>query len=59
MRGYFDGLFAFLEHQIGEQFVKPVYREMLILEESADILLDRFGQYRAPKVRKWLRPDET
>jgi uncharacterized protein (TIGR00730 family) len=59
VRGYFDSLFGFLEHQIEEQFVKPVYREMLILEEDSDVLLDRFEQYRAPKVRKWLGQDET
>ena len=59
VRGYFDSLFSFLEHQIEEQFVKPVYREMLILEQEADVLLDRFSQYQAPRVKKWLRPDET
>jgi hypothetical protein len=32
---------------------------MLILEEDADIMLDRFAHYRAPRVRKWLQPDET
>lgn len=59
VRGYFDSLFRFLDHQIEEQFVKPVYREMLILEEDAAAMLNRFGDYRAPKVKKWLQPDET
>ena len=59
VQGYFDHLFTFLEHAIEEQFVKPVYREMLILEEHADALLRRFDDYRAPKVKKWLGPDET
>lgn len=59
VRGYFKNLFDFLEHAFEEQFVKPVYRDMLILEEDAGILLSRFDQYRAPSVRKWLHPDET
>ena len=59
IEGYFNNLFAFLEHAIDEQFVKPIYREMLILEQDADVLLERFDHYRAPRVRKWLRPDET
>lgn len=59
VRGYYDHLFSFLEHQIEEQFVKPLYREMLILETDAEELLRRFEHYQAPKVRKWLTPDET
>jgi uncharacterized protein (TIGR00730 family) len=59
VQGYFDHLFTFLEHAIEEQFVKPVYREMLLMEGSAERLLDRFEEYRAPRVRKWMRPSET
>lgn len=56
--GYFDGLFAFLEHAIEEQFVKPEYRELLILEADPEALLDRFAAYRAPRIHKWIDADE-
>lgn len=56
---YFDGLFSFLEHAIEEQFVKPEYRQMLLMENSATHLLDRFSAYRPPVVRKWISPEET
>ena len=59
VEGYFDGLFSFLEHQVEEQFVKPEYRSMLILERDAETLLDRFASYQAPKIRKWIAPGET
>jgi uncharacterized protein (TIGR00730 family) len=59
VHGYFDGLFSFLEHAIDEQFVKPIYRNMLIMAERSDELLERFESYQAPKVRKWLSPSET
>jgi len=59
VEGYFDGLFQFLEHAIDEQFVKPVYREMLLMEEDAELLLQRFSSYNAPRVKKWLTPEET
>jgi uncharacterized protein (TIGR00730 family) len=59
INGYFDGLFAFLEHAIEEQFVKPEYRAMLLLENHAADLLDRFADYRAPKVHKWITDEET
>jgi uncharacterized protein (TIGR00730 family) len=57
--GYYDGLFTFLEHAIDQQFVKPAYREMLIMETESARLLDRFEAYRAPRVRKWISPSET
>jgi uncharacterized protein (TIGR00730 family) len=57
--GYYDGLFDFLEYTISEQFVKPIYREMLIMEDQAETLLSRFENYQAPQVKKWLDPDET
>ncbi|HET6591316.1 MAG TPA: TIGR00730 family Rossman fold protein [Xanthomonadales bacterium] len=59
VHGYFDGLFAFLEHAVEEQFVKPEYRPMLIMEDSPEDLLERFDRYRAPQVRKWLTPSQT
>lgn len=57
--GYYDDLARFLEHAMGEEFVREAYREMLIVEREPSALLDRFAAYRAPRVRKWLGPDET
>jgi uncharacterized protein (TIGR00730 family) len=57
--GYYDGLFAFLEHAVEEGFVRPVYRDILILEDAPEDLLQRFAAYRAPKIHKWLTRSET
>ena len=57
--GYYDDLARFLEHAMAEEFVREAYREMLIVEETPAALLDRFAAYRAPRVRKWLGPEET
>jgi uncharacterized protein (TIGR00730 family) len=56
---YYDQLFAFLENAIEQQFVKEEYRPMIIMENAPDTLLDRFEKYRAPKVKKWIGPEET
>ena len=56
---YYDPLFAFLENAIEQQFVKEEYRPMIIMDEAPAVLLDRFDHYRAPKVRKWIGPEET
>jgi uncharacterized protein (TIGR00730 family) len=56
---YYDHLYAFLEKAIEQQFVKEAYRPMIIMDETPGSLLDRFSDYRAPKVKKWIGPEET
>jgi uncharacterized protein (TIGR00730 family) len=56
---YYDQLFAFLEYAIDQRFVKEEYRPMIMMDRAPAALLDRFSQYRAPKVRKWIGPEET
>lgn len=56
---YYDHLFAFLEYAIDQQFVKEEFRPMMIMEEDPATLLDRFAEYRAPRVKKWIGPEET
>lgn len=57
--GYYDPLIAFLEHATTEQFVSRTHRSMLLVEREADVLLDRFADYRPPVVAKWVDKDET
>jgi len=57
--GYFDELYRFLERAVAEGFVREAYRPMIVLDESCERLLDRFAAYRAPRVRKWIRTEET
>ena len=57
--GYYDHLFTFLEKAVEEQFVKPEFRPMIMMDDSASALLRRFDEYRAPKVKKWIGPEET
>jgi len=57
--GYFDALTTFLDHAVAEQFVKPPHRAILIVEQTPDVLLDRFASYQAPTVQKWVGKAET
>lgn len=52
--GYYDGLAQFLDHIVAEQFVKPVHRDMLIVERDLDSLLSALASYEAPIVDKWI-----
>lgn len=42
IEGYYDGLVAFLDHAVDEQFVKSVDRSMLLIEKHPKHLLDAF-----------------
>lgn len=57
--GYFDHLGAFLEHAMEQRFVREENRPMVMMETEGTALLDRFAAYRAPRVRKWIGPEET
>ena len=41
VNGYFDGLLAFLEHAVAEGYVVRAHRDLLVVAESVDDLLDR------------------
>ena len=56
---YYDELAAFLEKAIENRFVKDEFRPMMMIDESPGSLLDRFADYSAPHVRKWIGPEET
>lgn len=56
---YYDHLFAFLDHAVEQKFVKEEFQPMIMMENEPGRLLDRFDEYRAPRVKKWIGPEET
>jgi uncharacterized protein (TIGR00730 family) len=54
VRGYFDGLLAFLDHSIAEQFVRREYRAMMPVSDSVKGILDLLAAYRPLAVEKWI-----
>ena len=56
---YYDHLFAFLDHAVEQKFVKEEFRPMIMMDHEPARLLDRFDDYRAPRVKKWIGAEET
>jgi uncharacterized protein (TIGR00730 family) len=52
---YFNGLLAFLDHAVKENFIESVNRSMLLVDKDPDSLLSKFMSYKAPHVDmvKW------
>ncbi len=57
--GYYDLLSGFLDHAVAERFVNQPHRSLLMVEDDPDVLLDRFGAYEPPTMRKWVSKTET
>jgi uncharacterized protein (TIGR00730 family) len=50
--GYYDKLIAFLDHAVGQQFVKAEYRTMVLVDKDPEKLLEKFAAYQPPKIDK-------
>lgn len=50
--GYYDHLIAMIDHMVSEGFLKPAYRDMVLVDDDLERLLDRFTDY-VPPVYRW------
>jgi uncharacterized protein (TIGR00730 family) len=59
VNGYFDPLLAFLDHALGERFVRPEHRSLILTDTDPALLLDRMALYHSPIIDKWMDRDQT
>jgi uncharacterized protein (TIGR00730 family) len=52
--GYYASFLTLLDRAVEEGFLRPQHRAMVLVERSADALLDRLATYRPPVVEKWI-----
>ena len=57
--GYYDALLAFLDHMAQHGFCLAQDREMLIVDDSPERLLDKLDQYKPPAIEKWWMTAES
>ena len=57
--GYYAPLEAMLDHAVDQRFLRPQTRAMLVRDDSLDGLLERFADWDAPGLPKWLDRDAT
>lgn len=51
---YFDALLAFLDHAVGERFVRPEHRDLVVVAEEVADLLTRLDAVVPPATPKWI-----
>ncbi len=59
VRGYYTQLAAFLDHAVAERFVTAEHREMLVVEQRAEALIEAFRRWRPPVRTKWIDRSEA
>jgi uncharacterized protein (TIGR00730 family) len=59
VEGYFDRLVEYLDHAVAERFLAREHREMLVIADDPDVLIERLKQVRLPQVTKWIAQGET
>jgi hypothetical protein len=57
--GFYDRLSSFLDHIVEEAFLRPIHRDMLIVERDVDALFASLAAYEAPQVVKWIAKEDT
>jgi uncharacterized protein (TIGR00730 family) len=56
--GFYDRLLGFLDFVMGEAFMRPIHRNMLLVSETPEGLLTKMEGYRAPPETRWIGRDE-
>ena len=57
--GFYDHLKLLMDQMVISGFLKEIYRDMLLIDESIDGLLKQMKNYAAPSVGKWIQKEET
>lgn len=53
--GFYTRLIQFLDHTTGEGFIRPQHRELVLVEDGAEKILERLKNFRPPNEVKWVR----
>jgi hypothetical protein len=59
VNGYFNHLHAFVHHMCDEGFLNTTVRDLILVDDNAERLLERMKNYRAPEIYKWITEEEV
>jgi len=57
--GFYDDLICMFDNMVAKGFLKSENLELLIVEDSIDLLIEKMKNYKPKAIPKWLRPDRT
>lgn len=54
VEGYYRPLIAFFDQAVAQGFLRPEHRQLVLVSEDPDALLDQFLAWRPPGVERWI-----
>jgi uncharacterized protein (TIGR00730 family) len=57
--GFYDDLIKLVQTMVDKGFLKQINREMLLISDTINELLEMMRNYKAPTVGKWISKDEV
>jgi uncharacterized protein (TIGR00730 family) len=52
--GFFDSMVAMLDHAVEERFLRPEHRNILLIEDEFELLLEKFSSWEPVTAEKWI-----
>ncbi len=57
--GFYDPLLALFDHAVAEEFIRPIHRDLVMVETDFEKLLERLANFQPPAIAKWIERSET
>jgi uncharacterized protein (TIGR00730 family) len=57
--GFYDDLINLVKTMVDKGFLKPINRDMLLISDTIDELLEMMRNYEAPTAGKWISKEEV
>tara|TARA_B100000497_G_scaffold74199_1_gene83163 strand:- start:742 stop:1323 length:582 start_codon:yes stop_codon:yes gene_type:complete len=54
INGYYDSLITLVDTMIDNGFIKNIHKDMILISNKVDDLIDKMKNYNAPIVEKWI-----
>lgn len=59
LKGYYDPLIQLVDNMVEKGFLKQVNRDMLLVDQTIDNLMEKMRSYRPANVTKWITQEKT
>jgi uncharacterized protein (TIGR00730 family) len=57
--GFYDNLKAMTNTMVENGFLKAANKDMLLVDEDIERILDKMQNYEPPAIQKWMQPDKA
>lgn len=57
--GFYNDLLSFIQTMVDKGFLKQINRDMLLVSDNIEDLLEQMKNYKAPSVQKWINKEEV